>query len=85
MRRKALTGGFYIYLLYLVIQRTKKPLVLVSDDTSHTKEAVWTFMKNMFDYLREVKDSVKRLKIFSDNCAAQFKHNVTSLGNENVC
>lgn len=38
---------------------------------------MWTFLTKIFDYLKDVKDSITTVKIFSDNCAAQFKNRYT--------
>ena len=51
-----------------------KPVVIVSNDTSHTKYTVWTILKSIFVYLRQITNAVTNVKFFSDNCAAQFNN-----------
>lgn len=52
-----------------------KSVAIISNDTSHTKQAVWTFLKNIMDYIQAIRrNSIATFYIFSDNCAAQFKN-----------
>lgn len=55
-----------------------KSVAIISNDTSHTKQAVWTFLKNIIDYVQTIRcNTIEILNIFSDNCAAQFKNKYT--------
>ncbi|KAJ8891010.1 hypothetical protein PR048_010519 [Dryococelus australis] len=55
------------------LPKKQKLIINVCNDTSHAKYAAWTFLKKVFRYLREIKDSVSSMKIFSDSCATQLK------------
>lgn len=50
--------------------------VVVSDDLSHDKFAVWTFLKEIINKLKE-EFTFKNVILFSDGCAAQFKNKFT--------
>lgn len=53
---------------------------VVSDDLTHSKYSVWTFLKCIFD--NHDLSRTEKMHVFTDNWAAQFKsHNVIS----NLC
>lgn len=55
----------------------KKSMIIVSNDMTHDKHCVCTFLNQIYDYLTSEKPNVKTLSIFSDGCAAQFKNRFT--------
>lgn len=53
----------------------RRCLAFVSDDMGHNKQAVWTLLNKIVDYIQQIKNNeITKLYIFSDNCAAQFKN-----------
>lgn len=44
---------------------------VVSDDLTHSKYSVWTFLKCIFDH--HDLSGIEKIHVFTDNCAAQFK------------
>ncbi|XP_063241124.1 uncharacterized protein LOC134541539 [Bacillus rossius redtenbacheri] len=59
-----------------------KSYVVVSDDLSHSKYAVWLFLGEIIKDIKKHFPSIKYLFIFSDNCASQFKNKYTL---SNIC
>lgn len=57
-------------------------IAIISDDLSHSKCAVWAFLKLIATFIKESFPLVKSLLIFSDNAASQFKSRFTI---SNVC
>lgn len=51
--------------------------VYVTDDTSHSKFCVLTFMHELSVDLKEALPTLKKVKMFSDGCAGQFKNRWT--------
>lgn len=53
-----------------------KSVAIVSNETAHSKQTVWKFMKEIFAYIKDISATNPKTKlyIFSDNCAAQFKN-----------
>lgn len=49
-------------------------VVIVSDELSHSKYTVHVFLQKIFQYIQSIKNNIKSICIFSDNCAAQFKN-----------
>lgn len=49
---------------------------IISDDKSHSKFSVWTFLKNIITNIKITND-IDYLCLFSDNCAGQFKSKFT--------
>lgn len=60
--------------------KTVKCFAVISDNRDHNKYAVWTFMKEVLSAIKKMKPELKHIKIFTDNCAGQFK-NKYSLSN----
>lgn len=51
--------------------------VLVSNDMSHSKYSVYTFIKALIEDVRSVYPQINKTFILSDNCAQQFKTKYT--------
>lgn len=51
--------------------------VVVSNDMSHSKYSVYTFIKALIEDVRSVYPQINKTFIFSDNCAQQFKNKYT--------
>lgn len=51
--------------------------VVVSDDLLHGKVSVWVYFKCIIEELKKECPQLRKLKIFSDGCAAQFKNKFT--------
>lgn len=49
-------------------------VVIVSDELSHGKYTVHLFLQKIFEYIKSITDNTTFLRIFTDNCAAQFKN-----------
>ncbi|ELU17965.1 hypothetical protein CAPTEDRAFT_215629, partial [Capitella teleta] len=52
---------------------TNEGLVIVSDCLQHTKITVFTCMEEIFTHLKSKHSSVKKICVFSDGAASQFK------------
>jgi len=66
---------------YLANKKTSS-YVVISNDTSHSKFCVWTFLRKIVSDIKENDPLVDKLMIFSDNCAGQFKnkYSMSALG-----
>lgn len=51
-----------------------KTFSIISDDLTHDKYCVWTFLRTLLDTLMSGISSLKRICIFSDGCTSQFKN-----------
>lgn len=54
-----------------------KSLAIISDELSHSKYAVWTFLQNIGQFIKRVFPEVHQLIFFSDNAASQFRSKYT--------
>ena len=54
-------------------KHVKESFAIISDYLKHTKDAVYTFMSKLFDYLVKTYSSVKLINVFSDGATSQFK------------
>ena len=52
---------------------TSQSIVIVSDDLSHTKRAVYTFISNLISHMKTAYPFVAVISVFSDRGASQFK------------
>lgn len=50
---------------------------IISNELSHNKYSVYTFVKEIITQLKIKKNSLQKVTIFSDGCAAQFKNRYT--------
>lgn len=48
--------------------------LVVSDETDHSKYAVWTFEKAIFEHLKQERPMIEDIQLFTDGCAQQFKN-----------
>lgn len=60
----------------------KLSYLLFSNELSHDKYAVWTFFKKIIEDLKQEYPTLKKVFMFSDGCAAQFKNRYTL---SNIC
>lgn len=54
-----------------------KSYVVISDDTSHSKYCVYTFLRQILGDVKSCHPKIDLVMIFSDNCAGQFKSKST--------
>ena len=54
-------------------KHVKESFAIISDYLNHTKDAVYTFMSKLFDYLVKTYSSIKLINVFSDGASSQFK------------
>lgn len=54
-----------------------KSYVVISNETSHSKYCVYTFLKQILSDVKYCYPNIDLLMIFSDNCAGQFKSKFT--------
>lgn len=54
-----------------------KSVAIISNDLSHSKTAVWIFLKKIAQFIKQKFPHVVSLKFFSDNAASQFRSKFT--------
>ena len=54
-------------------KHVKESFAIISDYLNHTKDAVYTFMSKLSDYLVKTYSSIKLINVFSDGASSQFK------------
>ncbi|CAG4981646.1 unnamed protein product [Colias eurytheme] len=54
----------------------------MSNELNNDKYAVWAFMRQIIQDLKQKYPELKKVSVFSDGCAAQFKNRYTLL---NLC
>ncbi|VEN43374.1 unnamed protein product [Callosobruchus maculatus] len=60
----------------------KHSYIIMSNELNHDKYAVWAFMRKIIDDLKQKYPEMKKVSVFSDGCATQFKNRYTLL---NLC
>ena len=51
----------------------KESFAIISDYLNHAKDAVYTFMPKLFNYLMKTYSSIKLINLFGDGASSQFK------------
>lgn len=56
------------------MENKTQSIAIISNDLSHDKYSVFTFLKTILDFLIKKNVKLKKFHIFSDGCASQFKN-----------
>lgn len=59
------------------VKNKTRSIVIVSDDLTHDKCSVWVYLREIFALLKKDFEHLKKVTVFSDGCAAQFKNKFT--------
>ena len=52
---------------------TNESIIIVSDDSNHTKSSVHAYMMSILHYLKEKYENIQEIDVFSDGASSQFK------------